>query len=156
MTGAVGCGSDQPEAGGSTNASKRATAAAPVETESAETNRLSMAAPVFLSAPGQGRDPFFPSSQRRQDAVEEATEELQLSAGVLTNLTLQSILGGRRPVATINNRVFVEGETGGIALANGDRVEMTVIEIEPNSHVVIILEKLPGEHTLQLPAYLRR
>ena len=78
---------------------------------------------VVPHSSSEGRDPFFPNSDKFKPPVSVSPTPF------LTTLTLKAISGTQeRPLAIINDRTFSEGETADVRTAGG-RVSVTCISI---------------------------
>ena len=95
---------------------------------------------VFNSEPAFGRDPFFPTSKRRQPKAPIVTEKQQPSAPPppkSQSLELKGMTGG---IVLINNMTFAEGDEAFVKIPNG-RVRIKVLEIREGS----VLVQVEGE-----------
>ncbi len=91
---------------------------------------------VIPSAPGEGRDPFFPDSTRVLLAQKPATDKpgTKVTAPVMFTLKAITASGGRR-VASINNRPFEAGEEGEIAFGPS-RIRVRCVEVREDSVLI--------------------
>jgi hypothetical protein len=82
----------------------------------------------------QGRDPFFPASQRPYEGAPAAPGSIHTD---LANLTMQGVSGplGHR-LAIINNVTFGEGDTAEVRTPQG-RIRIRCIEITGDDTVVV-------------------
>ena len=96
----------------------------------------------FTDDPQFGRDPFYPTSQRRR-GQRTVTPILTPDAPV-TELTLKGISGSvQRPLAIINNRTFAVGESADMKV-NNQILKVRCVEI--NDKVVkITINGVPKE-----------
>ena len=94
---------------------------------------------VFIvpTDPKQGRDPFFPESQRFQSA--SSTNNVQPApAGSTAALLLQGISGtSERRLAIVNGHTLAEGEETEVSV-NGARLRFRCLEIKTDSVVIEI------------------
>lgn len=87
--------------------------------------------------PKQGRDPFFPESQRFVATVPTTNAE-PVSIVSPSALVLQGISGGaERRLAIINGRTLAEGEETEVSV-NGTRIRFRCLEIKADVVVVEI------------------
>lgn len=130
-------------------------AATPQKTIPPATN----AAPVVVVIPKSvfrdeiasgGRDPFFPQSARRMQAVPSAREAQPVVVKVSTLLFLKGIVTGaeKRKLALINNRHFAVGETNEVSIEGGKLV-VQCMEIKEGSVVVRVVGK-PERYELRM------
>jgi len=91
---------------------------------------------IIPSAPGEGRDPFFPDSTRVSLTQKPVTDKAGTKAPAPALFTLKAITasGGRR-VASINNRPFEAGEEGDIAFGSS-RVRVRCVEVREDSVII--------------------
>ncbi len=90
---------------------------------------------VIPTAPNQGRDPFFPNSQRpyisRPSNNVDSTE--------LSRLRVKSILpSGNRAFAIIENHTFGPGDDGVVTTATGQRLTVHCLDINVAAGTVTI------------------
>jgi hypothetical protein len=79
----------------------------------------------FNDDPRFGKDPFFPTSNRRRGQAGPTTVPIP----VVTELTLNGISGSRKePLAIINYRTFAVGESAQMRV-KGQLVTVTCVEI---------------------------
>ena len=100
---------------------------------------------VFATEAATGKDPFFPNSTRRT-RVDSGKQSPTRDFSTLLKLT--GIAGGVRPIATINNLTFAEGEEQEVKVEGG-KVKIRVLKILEKS-VVISVEKQPRSIELKL------
>jgi hypothetical protein len=83
------------------------------------------------ASPSEGRDPFFPESQRPYQSTVVATHAVEI-----TVLTIKGISGmpGHR-MAIINNHTFGAGDEGDVLTSNG-RVHVRCVEIRADTVMV--------------------
>jgi len=97
---------------------------------------------VFADDPAKGKDPFFPDSIRRKEAlppVTSPTNAMPESATLFSHLQLKGISGSRdRRLAIINTATLAVGETADIRCA-GRAVKVRCREIRESSVVVEIV-----------------
>jgi hypothetical protein len=109
-------------------------AAAPAgQTQSAQTN-----APhsnfTLPANPGEGRDPFFPKSNRPYEAAMTATN----STVEVTSLVVRGISGSSdHRLVIINNHTFAAGDIADVITEQG-RIRIHCVEIKPRSVVIEI------------------
>lgn len=106
---------------------------------------------LFTDEIGQGRDPFFPRSARRQPkTVADASAQPKKAQPALETLSVRGILAAsnHRRLALINGRVFAQGETFDISVPNG-RMRVRCLEIKPAS-VVLSVEGGPDQFELHM------
>ena len=133
---APGCGPKAPPPAPSkpkTEVSKtNAAAAAPTDLSNPYTS-------VFEDLPPQkGRDPFFPTSPRREP-VPEAAPEANATAPVEPVLVLKGVIRtSKHSQAVINNEILEEGEEQPVRVPNG-HVRVRCIEIG-NDYALIQVE----------------
>jgi len=85
--------------------------------------------------PQEGRDPFFPKSNRPYASIAPVTPTKQ-PLSVTAELKLSGISGSvEHPLAIINNKTFEIGEEGDVS-SGSDRVRIRCLEIKPESVVV--------------------
>jgi hypothetical protein len=81
---------------------------------------------VLPDNPAEGRDPFFPNSQRAY----ESSPSNQPRGPSLADLTLKSILGtAPRVFAIINNHTFAPGDEGDVITKTGQRLHIRCLGI---------------------------
>ena len=87
---------------------------------------------VIPTNPGEGRDPFFPESNRIYELVAAAAPH----AVQITTLTIKgySIINGR-PIVIINNHSFMIGDEGDV-MTPGGRVHVHCLDIKPSIAIV--------------------
>lgn len=102
---------------------------------------------IFIDEVGQGKDPFFPNSTRReQPGKTPATVQMPT---VLDQLVLKGITGTKtRRFAIINHEVFGVGEEYELTLA-GQRIKVCCEQINETS-VVISVRGQPNKMELKL------
>lgn len=109
-------------------------AVVPLTLSAAPTNhmaRLEIHQSIFAypSGPAEGRDPFFPTSQRVYGSNSEAKAGPSLS-----DLTLHTILGTPpRVIALINNHAFAPGDEGDVTTRTGQRMHIRCKAIDPEA-----------------------
>jgi len=87
---------------------------------------------ILPSNPKEGRDPFFPNSNRPYEIAAAAN----VQTGNATPLVLRGISGSQnRRLVIINNHTFAAGDTGDVVTSDG-RVHLRCIEIKTNSVVI--------------------
>jgi hypothetical protein len=97
----------------------------------------------FVDDPRFGKDPFYPTSQRRFGPRYTPTQVIQPDAPV-TELALKGISGSRnQPLAIINNRTFAVGETADMKI-NNQILKVRCIEINDKA-VKITINGVPKE-----------
>jgi hypothetical protein len=109
-------------------------AAAPVE----QLSKTNLPQSVFIlpANPREGRDPFFPNSNRPYEAAETATSTNR--AVEITAVVLRGFSGSPdHRLAVINNHTFAAGDEGEVTTVQG-RIHVRCIEIKPHSVVVEI------------------
>jgi hypothetical protein len=101
------------------------------QAQSAKTN--SLRSDFILPAnPGEGRDPFFPKSNRPYETAMATTN----NAVEATALVVKGISGSSdRRLVIINNHTFATGEIGDVITGQG-RIRVHCVEIKPRSVVV--------------------
>jgi hypothetical protein len=78
----------------------------------------------------EGRDPFFPSSQRAY----ESSPTRQARGPSLSELSLKSILGADpRYFAIINNHTFAAGDEGDVITKTGQRIHIHCVDVNPRA-----------------------
>jgi len=97
----------------------------------AQTNLSSNYISVFENLPPEkGKDPFFPTSTRRNPKVEVAANA---NAPVDPVLVLKAIINnGKHSQVVINNEIFMVGDTLSVHVPNG-HVEVRCIDISSNA-----------------------
>lgn len=116
------------------------TAASPLTLSAASTNQTAKAEirqSVFAypSKPSEGRDPFFPSSQR----VYTSNIPQQTSGPTLSDLTLHTILGTPpNVVALICNHTFAAGDEGDVTTKAGQRMRIRCKSIDAVAGTVTV------------------
>jgi|ERR1017187_1840106 hypothetical protein len=100
------------------------------QAQSANTNSLRS---VFIlpANPGQGRDPFFPKSNRPYETSMAATNTVEATALVVKGISGSS----DHRLVIINNHTFATGDIGDVITGQG-RIRVHCIEIKPRSVVV--------------------
>jgi len=119
--------------------SKPATPARP-PAPAAGLNETMVPQSVFVSprSPQQGRDPFFPKSDRPFREY-QVIPKSNPPVVVTTELRLQGISGSaERRLAIVNNRTFEVGEEGDVG-SGPERVRIRVLEIKADAVVVQFL-----------------
>lgn len=111
---------------------------------------------VFTNEIGNGRDPFFPDSQRRQikkTTPKRNTKEVNSGGSALDpakpDLSLfevKGIIGGS--IALINGRTFEKGESAKVKTKNGE-IEIDCIDVTRDS-VEVQIKGYSGRHQLYL------
>jgi hypothetical protein len=87
---------------------------------------------IIPTAPGEGKDPFFPL----RPVVAVATPRTNRAPVTSVKLVLSGMSGTReKPLAIINNRTFEKGEEADILLKEG-RTRVRCIEIRDDSVLV--------------------
>jgi hypothetical protein len=113
---------------------------APAPGPAAATNALAVPKSVFAIELPNGKDPFFPLSERFKKRSAVATNGVVRMFSVLDQLTLKGIsIGQQRRLALINNLTLAEGEKGPIRLNNQTNL-IQCVEIRDNSVVVAAVE----------------
>ena len=108
---------------------------------------------VFVDEIGRGRDPFFPTSQRRiviPDEPEVTTSTQTPSSKMVAELELKGISGTRnRRIALINRKTFEEGESGEIDI-KGQTIAIRCETITDDAVTITLLSNRT-KHVLRLP-----
>ena len=115
------------------SATALAVIAAPVA-QADKTNKVETTRSVFIlpSNPKEGRDPFFPNSNRPYEIAAAANTQ----TGNVTSLVLKGISGSQNHrLVIINNHTFATGDTGDVVTSDG-RVRLRCIEIKTNSVII--------------------
>jgi hypothetical protein len=103
------------------------------QSQSAKTNSLRS---VFIlpANPREGRDPFFPKSNRPYEAAMTATN----STVEATALVVKGVSGtSDHRLVIINNHTFAAGDTADVITDRG-RIRVHCVEIKPHSVVIEI------------------
>jgi hypothetical protein len=109
--------------------------AAPTEHEQPSKANLHQSVFILPTNTKEGRDPFFPNSNRPYEAAEMATTNRTVE---VTALVLKGFSGSpEQRLAIINNHTFAAGDEGDVTTAQG-RIHVRCIEIRPHSVVVQI------------------
>jgi hypothetical protein len=99
---------------------------------------------VFPSNPKQGRDPFFPDSERPYEMSATANPQ----EGKISSLVLKGFSGPlNHRLVIINNHTFAAGDSGNILTPSG-RIKLRCIEIKTNS---VVIEVGSQRHELVFP-----
>jgi hypothetical protein len=108
-------------------------AESPLATPTAGTNAMPKS--VFIDDE-RGKDPFFPSSTRRQQkpAATQRQKEHDPSSLVLFGISQER----ERPLALINNRNFLAGEEQEVRVPGGSNMVIKCVEIRERSVMVTI------------------
>ena len=149
-----GCSKKPPPAAGGTPASTNGVAKAPLPAGAtnparADIDRVEERKSFFLDRPNQGRDPFFPTSDRRAPSETDPAVAKTPAVKAASNLVVKTIFPGSTRRAWINNRSFIEGEVGVLKLVDGTRVTLHCVEIRDES-VIVEIEGVPGRKELPL------
>jgi hypothetical protein len=105
-----------------------APAAAPVE--------VPIPKSVFVDRPDFGRDPFFPKSTRRGQAI-QTTTTVQPTAN-FDSIVLKGIsTSNEKRLAIINNKTFEAGEESDVRI-NGQPVRVKCVEIRDKSIIITV------------------
>lgn len=97
---------------------------------------------VMPTSPQEGRDPFFPRSNRPYMSAAVLHTNVAPVVGSApaptpADLHLKGVSGtAARPLAIINNRTFAVGEQGDVPTPTG-RLRIRVVEIRRDGHVVV-------------------
>ena len=87
---------------------------------------------VLPSNSKEGRDPFFPNSNRPYEIAAAANTR----TGNVASLVLKGFSGSlNHRLVIINNHTFAAGETGSVVTSDG-RVRLRCIEIKTNSVII--------------------
>lgn len=87
---------------------------------------------VIPSNPKEGRDPFFPDSDRPYEIAAAANPQ----AGNVTSLVLKGFSGPlNHRLVIINNHTFAAGDEGNVITPSG-RIHLRCVEIKTNSVVI--------------------
>jgi hypothetical protein len=87
---------------------------------------------VFPSDPRQGRDPFFPNSNRPYKVAVATTSRSQ----EVSSLVIKGFSGSAdHRLVIINNHTFAPGDEGDV-ITSGGRIHLSCIEIKTNSVVI--------------------
>ncbi|MGH7993732.1 MAG: hypothetical protein ACREDQ_09465 [Limisphaerales bacterium] len=116
-------------------------AAPATQSQPAKTNALRS---VFIlpANPGEGRDPFFPRSNRPYESSTTVTNNVV----EITALVVKGVSGSAdRRLVIINNVTFAAGDTATVPTDQG-RIRVHCVEIKPRSVVVEV-----GGHYHELP-----
>ncbi|MEW6158985.1 MAG: hypothetical protein AB1813_16295 [Verrucomicrobiota bacterium] len=149
----AGC-SKKPPAAPPTSATNTAAKATPAASAASAPATATNAAPeslvarsVFEDKPS-GKDPFFPTSERRTPKAPAVnTGAVPPPSADLTNLVVKTIIPFRR--AFINNRSFAAGEEAPVRLPNGKNLNLRCLEVKETS-VVVEVEGIAGRKELKL------
>ena len=91
---------------------------------------------VFVDRPDFGRDPFFPKSTRRGQAV--VTTTTTQPVGNFDSIALKGIsVNNEKRLAIINNKTFEVGEEGDVPVG-AQRVRVKIVEIREKSAVISV------------------
>jgi hypothetical protein len=97
---------------------------------------------VIPANPKEGRDPFFPNSNRPYESAQAS----QPHVGDVTSLVLKGISGPPdRRLAIINNRTFGVGDEQDLATPQG-RIHIRCVEIKDSS---VVIESAGQRHELK-------
>jgi hypothetical protein len=87
---------------------------------------------ILPSNPKEGRDPFFPDSERPYEIAAAANPQ----AGNITSLVLKGFSGPlNHRLVIINNHTFGAGDTGNVITPSG-RIHLRCIAIKTNSVII--------------------
>ncbi|MFZ1071918.1 MAG: hypothetical protein WAO21_00645 [Verrucomicrobiia bacterium] len=87
---------------------------------------------ILPSNPGEGRDPFFPKSNRPYEAAMTATN----NSVEITSLVVKGVSGSLdHQLVIINNHTFAVGDTADVITDLG-RIRVHCVEIKPHSVVI--------------------
>ncbi len=87
---------------------------------------------ILPSNPKEGRDPFFPDSDRPYEIAAAANPQ----AGKTTSLVLKGFSGPlNHRLVVINNHTFAAGDEGNVITPSG-RIHLRCVEIKTNSVVI--------------------
>jgi hypothetical protein len=90
---------------------------------------------IYPSKPQEGRDPFFPNSTRPYVDNPDKVN----TGPALTDLIFKGIVGGGNLVfAIINNHTFAAGDVGDVLTADGRRLTIHCVNINPKANTVTI------------------
>ena len=101
------------------------------QSQSARTNSIRS---VFIlpTSPAQGRDPFFPKSNRPYEAAMTATN----MPVEVTSLVVKGVSGSSdRRLVIINNHTFATGDIADVITDQG-RIRVHCVEIKPRSVII--------------------
>ena len=120
-----------------TAASQGKTAPAPPKPAAAPQAEPETPQSVFIlpANPKEGRDPFFPNSQRvpsTTPVVKPTTNTTHKVVLVLNGISPSS----EKPLAMINGKTFAKGEDQDVPLGGGVRVHVLCVEIKMDSVIV--------------------
>lgn len=92
---------------------------------------------VIPNSPKEGRDPFFPNSNRPYESSPAAKT---VNNAMLHTLKVKSIQPGRngQVFAIINNHAFAPGEEGSVINDEGQRINIRCLEINVTAGTVTI------------------
>ncbi len=120
-----------------------AAAAPPAQTAAPETAAHSVF--VMPTNPKEGRDPFFPTSNRPYESAQAG----QPHVGDITALVLKGVSGPPdHRLAIINNHTFAVGDTQDLATPQG-RIHVRCVEIKDGS---VVIESAGQNHELKYAA----
>jgi hypothetical protein len=111
-----------------------------------KTNKIETIRSVFVlpSNPKEGRDPFFPDSDRPYEISAAASPQ----AGKVTSLVLMGFAGPlNHRLVIINNHTFGVGDSGSVMTPSG-RIRLRCIEIKADS---VVVETGGQRHELTYP-----
>ncbi len=127
-----------------------------VEAEAAgESDEEAFPISVFSNQIGQGKDPFFPESTRRQlkstpktskSGSDKKANEPDLSKPDLSLFKVKGIIGGS--IALINGRTFEKGESAAVKTSAGE-IDIECVQVTRDS-VEVRIRGYAGTHMLYL------
>jgi len=103
------------------------------------------------NGPKEGRDPFFPASDRPflNRTIIPAPRTTNSPVSILV---VNGIIPGEKPLVMINGRTFAPGETAEITEGGGRRTRITCVEIKPDA---VIIEANGERRELRLKSSLK-
>jgi hypothetical protein len=120
-----------------TAASLAAPTRTPAPTAPAAVAEVIIPKSVFVDRPDFGRDPFFPKSVRRGQAIPTTTTPVQPGAN-FDSIALKGIsVNNERRLAIINNKTFEVGEEGDVPVGT-QRVRVKVTEVRDKSAIISV------------------
>jgi hypothetical protein len=107
----------------------------PAQPEAAKPAEMPKSTFVIPNSPKEGRDPFFPQSNRLFSKNSGGGATNSPSSMAINSLSLKSIVAG---LAIINNHSFAPGEAGDVVAPDGRRQHIRLVEINSNNTSVIV------------------